>query len=69
MKKKELPIWFKIETITFLFFSIALGISYFRKANGLNDFDAQYLLTKLLILMAIVGLAWMVSFIICCCHK
>lgn len=61
MKKKELPIWFKIETLIFIFFSGAIGISFFRMNEG---FDKQYLLLKLLFLISILVSIWCVSLII-----
>ncbi|MCK5080792.1 MAG: hypothetical protein KAQ63_01400 [Candidatus Moranbacteria bacterium] len=69
MRKKELPIWFKVETIVFLFFSGAIGISCFKMSQELSDVDAQYLLTKLYILIGFVLLIWLVSFVTCCCDK
>jgi len=69
MKKKEFPIWFKIETMLFAFFSGAIGINYFKMRGELDILDARYLLTKLIILMSIVFLIWLISFILCCHNK
>ena len=69
MKKKELPIWFKVETIVFLFFAGAIGINYLKMSAGLNGSDLQLLLTKLIILMGSMLIVWLVSLVVVCCDK
>jgi len=63
MRKKEFPIWFKVETMIFLFFSGAVVISYFQNEDIVNS---KSLLTKLLILLTSILLIWFVSLIACC---
>ena len=58
-RKKEMPIWFKIETIGFLFFSGAVVISYF-------GIGREELLIKLLVLLTVLWLSWLVSLLLCC---
>jgi hypothetical protein len=58
-RKKEMPIWFKIQTIGFLFFSGAVVVSYF----GIGK---EELLIKLLALLTVLWLVWFVSLFLCC---
>lgn len=66
MRKKELPIWFKVETITFIFFSGAMVVSYFEMTK---DSDSQFLLIKLILLLSGLWLAWLISLVMCCYKK
>jgi hypothetical protein len=58
-RKKEMPIWFKIETIGFLFFSGAVVISYL----GIRR---EELLVKLLALLTVLWFVWFISLFLCC---
>jgi hypothetical protein len=61
-RKKEMPIWFKIQTIGFLFFSGAVVVSYF----GTRE---EGLLFKLLVLLGLLWITWLISLMICCYKK
>ena len=67
MIKKEFPIWFKVETILFLFFSVSIALSYFQKASISGD--SNHLLSKLLIAISLLLVVWFFSLIVCCRRK
>ena len=67
MKRKELPIWLKIETILFLFFSTAILISYFNKIDGSED--SQQLSLNLMILIGGMMSVCVISLVVCCFDK
>ena len=68
-RKKNFPLWFKIETIIFLIFSVAIGASYFNKIDVLNEIEAHYLLIKLFTLIIFIVIIWLISFILCYCNR
>jgi len=68
-RKKNFPLWFKIETIIFLIFSVAIVASYFNKIDVLNEIEAHYLLIKLFTLIIFIVIIWLISFILCYCNR
>jgi len=66
MRKKEAPVWFKVETLAFLFFSVAIIASFMKMSGEMNDQDSKQLLIKLVILMSSILLVWIISLIACC---
>ena len=45
-KNKELPVWFKVETIIFLFFLGALSVNYFNYFEKINNFELIHLINQ-----------------------
>ncbi len=69
MKKKELSIWFKVETIVFLFFTGAIGINYLKMSAGLDNSELEALLVKLMVLIGSMLIIWLISLVVVCCDK
>gem|GEM_PF-2742348 len=68
-RKKELPLWFKIETIIFVIFSVAVGFSYFDRIENLNGLDTYYLFVKFSALISFIIIVWLISLVVCSCDK